>query len=134
METNKALKALDNLYGLLLEMNYHREPMEFIEEIKEDDPFVSKHLKKIKLKRSKSKALLARNRYTKLREEFLRLKEYGFEKLQELLTPNEKIELQPLFNKFKELKEKDEIDINEDQDFLIFISKIKNKMDDNDAQ
>lgn len=133
METNKALKALDNLYGLLLEMNYHREPLDFLEEIEEDDSFVSKHLRNVKLRRSKNRALLAQNRYVKLRKDFLRLKEYGFEKLQELLTPNERIELQPLFNKFKELEKQDEIDINEDQDFLIFISKIKDKIDDNDS-
>ncbi|UOB17507.1 hypothetical protein [Abyssalbus ytuae] len=133
METNKALKALDNLYGLLLEMNYHKEPIDFLSEIEEDDVFVSKHLRNVMLRRSKTKALLVQNKYKKLREEFLRLKEYGFEKLQELLTPKEKIELQPLFNKFKELEKKDEIDINEDQDFLIFISKIKDKIDDDES-
>lgn len=133
METNKALKALDNLYGLLLEMNHHKEPLDFLEEIEEDDLYVSKHLRNVMLRRSKTKALLAQNRYAKLREEFLRLKEYGFEKLKELLTSKEKIELQPLFNKFEELGEKDEIDINEDQDFLIFISKIKDKIDNNES-
>jgi hypothetical protein len=133
METNKALKALDNLCGLLLEMNYHKEPIDFLVEIEEGDVFVSNHLRNIKLRRSKVKALTMQNNYAKLREEFLRLKEYGFEKLQELLTPNERMELQPLFSKFKEIEEKDEIDINEDRDFLIFISKMKDKMNNNDS-
>lgn len=134
MGTNNALKALNNLYGLLLEMNYYREPLDFINEIKEDDVFVSKHLKNVMLGRSKTKALLMQSKYAKLREEFLHLKEYGFEKLQELLTPKERVELQPLFNKFKELEEKDEIDINEDQDFLIFISKLRDKIEDNGSE
>ena len=128
METNSALKALNNLYGLLLEMNYHKEPLDFIEEIKEDDIFVTKHLRNVMLKRSKTKALMMQSKYAKLREEFLRLKEYGFDKLQELLTPKERIELQPLFSKFKELEKKDEIDINDDQDFLIFMSKLRDKI------
>lgn len=134
METNNVLKALNNLYGLLLEMNYHREPLDFIDEIKEDDIFVSKHLKNVMLRRSKTKALMMQSKYAKLREEFLLLKEYGFEKLQELLTPKERIELQPLFSKFKELEEKDEIDINEDQDFLIFLSKLSDKIGGNDSE
>lgn len=134
METNSALKALNNLYGLLLEMNYYREPVDFIDEIEENDIFVSKHLRNVKLKRSKAKALMMKSKFTKLREEFLHLKEYGFEKLQELLTPKERMELQPLFSKFKELEEKDEIDINDDQDFLVFISKLKDKIGDNDSE
>lgn len=134
MESNNALKALNNLYGLLLEMNYHKEPIDFLDEINEDDKYVSKHFRNIMLRRSKTKALLTQNKYAKLREDFLRLKEYGFEQLQELLTPKEKIELQPLFNKFTELETKDEIDINEDEDFLIFISKIKDKMDNSESK
>lgn len=74
------------------------------------------------------------SRYSKLKEEFVRIKEYGFEKLQELLTPKERIELQPLFSKFKELEEKDEIDINNDQDFLAFVSKLRDKIGDNDSE
>ena len=133
METNKALKALNNLYGLLLKMNYHREPFDFIDEIKEDDVFVSKHLKNVMLRRSKTKALLMQSKYAELREEFLRLKEYGFERLQELFTPKERENMIPLFRKFEELGEKDIFDINEDQDFLIFISSLKNKLEDNDG-
>lgn len=134
METNNAIKALNNLYGLLLEMNYYKEPLDFVDEIKEEDEFVSKHLKSIMLRRAKTKALKAENRYAKLREEFLRLKEYGFEKLNELLTPKERIELQPFFSKYTELDKKDEIDINDDQDFLVFISKLRDKIEDNDPE
>ena len=134
MENNNALKALNNLYGLLLEMNYHREPLDFMDEITDDDAFVSKHLKKITLRRSKAKALLMQNKYAKLREEFLRLKEYGFEKLQELLTPKDRIELQPLFSKFKELEGKDEIDINEDQEFLMYMSKLIGKVGKDESE
>lgn len=134
METNSALKVLNNLYGLLLEMNYLKEPLEFVDEIKEDDEYVSKHIKNIMLRRSKTKAVMMQSKYAKLREEFLRLKEYGFEKLQDLLTPKERIELQPLFSKFKELEKKDEIDINDDQDFLIFMSKLSDKIGDNDSE
>lgn len=133
METNNALKRLNNLYDLLIEMNYHKEPADFISELKDEDPFISRHLKNVILHRSKAKAILKEKNYIELKKQFLSLKEYGFERLQELFTPKERVKMVPLFRKFEELGEKDKIDINEDQDFLIFISSLKDKLEDNDG-
>ena len=128
MKSNKALETLNNLYDLLVEMNFHKEPSDFIDDLKEDNPFISKHLQNVLLHRTKAKAILREKK-------FIELKKLGSEKLQQLFTTEEKAQLVPLFRKFEELDESDIADINKDQDFLIFISSLKDKIeDDNDAE
>ena len=133
METNKALNALKNFYGLLIEMNYHKEPADFVEELQEENPFISMHLKNVMLHRTKAKAILKKKKYIALKEQFLALKELGLDKLQELFAPKERIEMVKLFRKFEELTEKDIESINDDQDFLVFISSLKDKLEDKDG-
>jgi len=133
METNNALKTLRNLYGLFMEMNYHREPADFVSELNDKDPFISMHLKNVMLHRTKAKAMLKKRKFEELKEQFIALKNLGIEKLQELFAPAERIEMVKLFSKFEELTEKDIDAINEDQDFLTFISSIKDKLEDEDG-
>ncbi|WP_166967340.1 hypothetical protein [Yeosuana marina] len=133
METNNELKALKNFYGLLMEMNYHKEPADFVEELQEENPFVSLHLKNVMLHRTKAKAILKKKKYLALKEQFFALKELGLDKLQELFAPKERTEMVKLFRKFDELTEKDIDAINDDQDFLIFISSLKDKLEDKDG-
>jgi hypothetical protein len=133
METNNALKTLRNLYGLLMEMNYHREPADFLNELDDKDPFISEHLRNVLLHRTKSKAMLKKKKFEAFKEQFIKLKEVGIEKLQELFSPAERVEMVKLFRKFEELTEKDIDAINEDQDFLTFVSSIKDKLEEEDG-
>jgi hypothetical protein len=132
METNNALKTLRNLYGLFMEINYHTEPVDFVSELKDQNPFISVHLKKVMLHRTKANAILKKRKFEEFKEQFVALKNIGLEKLQELFAPSERVEMIKLFSKFEELTEKDINDINEDQDFLTFISTIKDKLEDKD--
>ncbi|MEO1032768.1 MAG: hypothetical protein AAFX55_15255 [Bacteroidota bacterium] len=132
MENKTAIKTLNNLYGLLIEMNYHKEPVDFISDIQKEDPFISKHLQNVLLHRTKTKAIIKERKYIALKEQFNKLKELGLEKLQELFPPKEKVKMARLFRKFEELSEEDIKDINDDQDFLIFISSLKDKLKDSD--
>jgi len=133
METNNALKTLRNLYGLFMEINYHTEPADFVSELNDKDTFISVHLKNVMLHRTKAKAMLKKRKFEELKEQFIALKKVGLEKLQELFPPAERVEMVKLFNKFEELTEKDIEAINEDQDFLTFISSIKDKIEDEDG-
>jgi len=133
MEVNNTLKVLKKFYGLLMEMNYHKEPADFVEELEEENPFISMHLRNVILHRTKAKAILKKKKYLALKEQFIALKELGLDKLQELFAPKERIEMVKLFRKFEELTEKDIDSINDDQDFLIFISSLKDKLEDKDG-
>ena len=113
-----------------MEMNYHTEPADFVNELNDQDPFISAHLKNVMLNRTKAKAILKRRKFEALKEQFIELKKVGLEKLQELFAPTERVEMVRLFRKFEELTEKDIDTINEDEDFLTFISSIKDKIDD----
>lgn len=121
---------MEHLFQVLMDINYHRDPIEFIPEIDENDPFINKHLNKYKRTRAKLKAKHNKKSYEDLAEKFLNLKKYGLSKLQEILTTEEKVELQPLFRKFEELDETDKSAILDDRDFLTFISKMDKKIND----
>lgn len=133
METSNELKALKNFYGLLMEMNYHKEPTDFVEELQEENPFISLHLKNVMLHRTKAKAILRMKKYIALKEQFIELKKAGLDKLQELFAPKERAEMVKLFRKFEELTENDLESISNDQDFLIFISSLKDKIEGKDG-
>ena len=132
MKKNNALKTLKNLYGLYMEMNYHSEPADFVNELNDKDPFISAHLKNVMLHKAKAKAILKKRKFEALKKQFVELKKVGLEKLQELFAPRERVEMVKLFRKFEELTEKDIDAINEDEDFLTFISSIKDKIEDQD--
>jgi hypothetical protein len=121
---------LNHFYGLLIEMNFHRVGEDvFLENEYNEDPFIQKHLRQIKLKSAKYKALISKSRYVQLLEEVKRLKEIGFEEIKKLLNPQEIHQLQPLFHKFDELSKKDESSIAEDQELLLLLTILKEKID-----
>jgi len=121
---------LHHFYGLLLDMNFQQPEDDLLADNQyQDDPFIQKHLKQIRLKSAKYQALLNKNRYHTILAEFKRLKEIGFEEIKKLLNPQQAQQLQPLFRKFEELTEKDEASIVEDQELLQLISALKDKLD-----
>ncbi|MEM8999823.1 MAG: hypothetical protein AAGB24_06125 [Bacteroidota bacterium] len=123
---DEMINTLNNLYGLLMEINYNRD---LEGEISNEDEFVSRHIKKISLHRTKAKAVVQKSKFEKARIEFFRLKKIGFDKIKELLPENERMELVPLFSKFEDIGEEDKVKIKEDEEFLYFISSLKDKLD-----
>lgn len=122
-------QVLHHFYSLLLEMNFHESENEkpTAEEI--EDPFVQKHLRRIKLKIAKSKAELKKSTYHLILEEIERIRKIGVEEVKKLLTPREAIQLQPLFSKFESISEKDRESIAEDEELLNLLSALKDKLD-----
>ena len=114
--------VLHHLYGLLIEINFHRSEVEmFSDESYKEDPFIQKHLRQIKLSSAKYKAEANKSRYAEALIEIKRLKSIGFDEIKKLLAPSEAMQLQPLFRKFEELSENDEASILEDQELLRLI-------------
>lgn len=130
MDAKNAVEILNNYYGLMIEINYHKPAEDYLNELENTSEFVNKHLNQIRLKQAKAKALFMKKRYIALQNEFKKLKEYGVEELKKLLGVKERQDLVPLFRKFEELSKSEEADISDDNDFLDFISILKNKMDD----
>jgi|ERR1035437_4055174 hypothetical protein len=129
MENSNA-SVLHHFYGLLIEMNFHRpEEDVFPEKNYQEDPFIQKHLRQIKLASAKYKAELNKDRYSELLTEIKRLKEIGFDEIKKLLAPREAIQLQPLFRKFEELSKDDEASIAEDKELLQLMTALKEKLD-----
>lgn len=123
-------EILNHFYGLLLEMNFNRPDEDvFVDKDYREDPFISKHLQRIKLQSAKYKIHLNKNRYTAILEEIRRLKDIGIEELKKIVNPQEAAQLQPLFRRFDELSKRDEASIAEDQELLQLISAIKGKID-----
>lgn len=125
---------LNHLFSLLMETNFHQADEDVFTDVTyADDAFIQKHLKEVKLKTAKYKALHFKNSYASIIAEIKRLKEIGFEEVRKLLNPQESIQLQPLFNKFEELSKKDEESIAEDQELLQLIGVLKTKLNNPDA-
>lgn len=119
---------LHHFYSLLLEMNFHEE-YEAPSEEDLGDPFIQKHLRQIKLKIARNKAELKKNTYQSILQEIERLRKIGANELKSLLTTNEYSQLQPLFNKFESLSRRDQESIAEDQELLLLLSALKDKLD-----
>lgn len=129
MDAKNAVEILNNYYGLMIEINYHKPAEDYLDELENTSEFVNKHFNSIKLKQAKAKALFNKQRYVNLQNEFKRLKQFGVEELKKLLGTKERQDLVPLFRKFEELSKNEESDIIEDNDFLDFIAVLKEKMD-----
>jgi hypothetical protein len=125
-------EILHHFYSLLLEMNFHEseEDPPTAEEIA--DRFIQKHLRQVKLKIAKNRAELKRTLYQAILQEIDRLKKIGADELKKILTPQEAIQLQPLFSKFESMTTKDKESIAEDQELLQLITALKNKLDKTD--
>ena len=131
MSDLSAKQVLSNLYGLMMEMNYHRQEEEVEAELQQNpNPLLDKHLLKIRQITAKLKSQQNQNRFQRALEYIKQFKEKGEEELRKLLGPQEQAQLVPLFRKFEEITENDEAAILEDQEFLNFIEVMKNKLDE----
>src|SRR5450755_947435 len=120
---------LNHFYSLLLEMNFRQTDDEILsEKISLDDPYIQKHLQQVRLLSAKYKALRTKSKYAAVLAEIKRLKELGLEEIKKLLSPQEEVQLMPLFRRFEELSEKDEASLAEDQEMLQLIDALKEKL------
>jgi hypothetical protein len=131
MATLNAKQVLSDLYGLMMEINYHRPDEDVLEELQQKpDAQLEKHLVKIRQISAKLMAQANKERFQKAIEQIRILKDKGLDELKKLISPHEQAQLVPLFRKFEELTEKDEAAIMEDQELLHLIEVLKNKIDE----
>jgi len=131
----KAKEILNNLYGLMMEINLHRADDDILAELQQhNDPQIDKHLLKIKQLSAKLKIEENKLRFKKAIEQITILKKKGIEELKKLLEPHEQVQLIPLFRKFEELTEEDEYEILEDQELLNLMEILKDKLDDENQE
>ena len=134
MGTQSTKQILSDLYGLMMEINYHREDEEVLKDLEENpDIQIEKHLIRIKQLSAKMKAQANRIRFIKAKEQLALLREKGLEEIQRLISPQERAQFAPLFRKFKELTKEDEEAIMEDQQLLKLLE-ILNRQIDNGSE
>lgn len=131
--TNKQI--LNNLYGLMLEINYHRDDNDILSELQtKPDALVNKHLAQIKQLTAKLKAEANRQRYLNALQQLQIIKGKGIEQFKEMFSNSEQAKLVPMFNRFTELSQADEEAILEDQQMLQFLEILKNKADESEHE
>jgi hypothetical protein len=131
MPTNKQI--LNNLYGLMLEINYQQEDQDVLAELEaKPDAVVNNHLLKIKQLTAKFKAEANRQRYADALNQLQLLKQKGIEEFKKLFSPNDQTKLVPMFNRFTELSKKDEQEILDDQEMLHFMEILKDRANEID--
>lgn len=132
MPTNKQI--LNNLYGLMLEINYQQDDQDVLAELEaKPDAVVSNHLLKIRQLTAKLKAEANRQRYADAVSQLQILKQKGIEEFKKLFSPSDQTKLVPMFNRFTELSKKDEQEILEDQEMLRFMEILKTRANETDA-
>lgn len=123
-------QILDHFHNLLMEINFLRpEEDVFGESGYQEDDFIQKHLRQIKLKMAKLRAEQNKGGFKAILEEIRRIKALGANEFNKLLNPEQQLQLQPLFRKFEELSEKDEASMANDAELLQIISVLKEKLD-----
>ncbi|GAA4920267.1 hypothetical protein [Mucilaginibacter defluvii] len=132
MPTNKQI--LNNLYGLMLEINYQQDDQDVLAELEaKPDSVVNNHLLKIKQLTAKLKADANRQRYADAVSQLQLLKQKGIEEFRKLFSPSDQTKLVPMFNRFTELSKKDEQEILEDQEMLHFMEILKDRANEADS-
>lgn len=132
MGTQNTKQILSDLYGLMMEINYHREDEEVLKElVKNPDQQIELHVNRIKQINAKVRAESNRIRFAKAIEQLALLREKGIEAIQNLITPQERLQLAPLFSKFEEMTNEDEKDILEDQELLKMLEILNEKINEN---
>ncbi|UEG51390.1 hypothetical protein LLH06_10440 [Mucilaginibacter daejeonensis] len=132
MPTNKQI--LNNLYGLMLEINYQQDDKDVLAELEaKPDSVVNNHLLKIKQLTAKLKAEANRQRYADAVSQLQLLKQKGIEEFKKLFSPSDQTKLVPMFNRFTELSQKDEQEILEDQEMLHFMEILKDRANETDS-
>jgi hypothetical protein len=135
MAVVNAKQVLSNLYGLMMEINLHREDEDVLAELQaHPDGQIDKHLFKIKQLSAKFKAETNRLRFQEAMEQITILKQKGLDELKKLLRPHEQEQLMPLFRKFEELTQEDQAAILGDQEVLQLMEILKNRLDENAGQ
>lgn len=131
---NNTAQILTNLYGLMMDINYHREDLDVLNDLKtKPDTFVEDHLTRIKRAIAKNKAAAQRQNIDLALDQLRQLKERGLEEIRKLLTTQEQAEYAQLFRKFEGLSKQDEASILEDKQLLKLLERIKQSKDDNRA-
>lgn len=131
MGTRDTKQILSDLYGLMMEISFHREDEVVLKELHEHpDPQIEQHFLRIKQITAKLKAEANRRRFAKAKEQLALLKQKGIEEIQRIITPQERVEFAPLFRKFEELTKEDEQAILEDQELLKFLEILSTHIDD----
>lgn len=126
-----AKQILNNLYGLMLEINFHKADEVILVELKTaPDPQIDEHLLKIRQLTAKLKAESNRQKFNSVVEQVRLLRQNGIDELKKLILPQEQAEMIPLFHKFEQLTEGDEASILEDQQMLYLMEILKNRMND----
>ncbi len=131
MSAYNTRQVLSNLYGLMMEINYHRLDEEILSELAtKPDAQIDRHLIKIKQLNAKLRAENNKRRFQQALEQIALLKQKGLDELKKLIGPQEETQLMPLFRKFEELTAEDEASILEDQELLQLMEILKDRMDD----
>lgn len=134
MSTVNSSKFLNNLYGLMMEVNLHREDEDILRELRESpDSQINEHLLRLKQLKAKLKAEANRVKFKTALNQLRILKEKGLSELKSLIKPSERAEFVPLFNKFEELTDQDQIDILDDQDLLKLLKVLKDRIEGDDS-
>lgn len=130
MNSKNAKQILSDLYGLMMEINYHRSDQEVLNELQVDpDPSLDKYLIRIKQMKAKLRALENESRFQKAIKYFESLKSKGIDEIKKSLSLEDQTTLIPLFRKFENLTDEDEKDILEDSELLHYIEILKEKLD-----
>lgn len=133
MTSRNTKQILSNLYGLMMEINYHRAEEEVLKELQEKpDPQLDKYLIKIKQLNTKLNGIANKNRFQKALEYIKEIKQKGLEELKDSLTFEDQQKLIPLFRKFEALNDEDEKEILEDSELLHYLEVLKDKLEDDD--
>lgn len=124
-------EILNNLYGLMMEINFHRSDEDILAQLQTNpDQQIDKHLLKIKRLSSKLRAEANKLRFQKAIEQITLLKQKGIDELKKFLKPQEQFQLVSLFSKFEELTSGDEASILEDEELLSFMATLKDRLDE----
>jgi hypothetical protein len=135
MGTSSAKQILSDLYGLMMEINFHREDEDILKELQANpDPQIEKHLLRIRQINAKVRAATNRNNFVKAKELLALLREKGIEEIQKLISPQERTQLAPLFSKFEKMTKEDEENIMEDQELLKMLEILNRKINENPEQ
>lgn len=130
MTSKNTKQILSNLYGLMMEINYHRSDEDVLRELEDKpDPQLDKHLIKIKQLKAKLSAVANESRFRKAIEYLKELKSKGLEEIKSALTAEDQTTLIPLFRKFDSLSEEVEKEILEDSELLHYLEALKDKLD-----
>lgn len=128
MDLTESRNILNNLYGLLIEMNFYEPEEDVLQQLElKPDSQILKHLTLIKQLTAKIKADVNKSRFQALIDQVNLLRQNGLDELKKLILPEEQAQLIPLFHKFEGMSKEDEQDILNDQELLLLIKILKER-------